>query len=554
MMAIQVILMYYWIAKYLMQTDSIYTIYLIWGVLGFVGLSHNTKIQIKSHLLILTGVSFVFSGTVVLSNYYLFSTSQQILMMLLSGTLVSFHAFKFLYLKLMNAYWNESNLSGKIKPWIIFLLALVVIASIDFFYLFECDYPGNLSSDSIDQIGQIMRGQYSNHHPFWHTMIIKACISLGLQLFGEINAAVAVYSVFQIIFMSACFAYAIVTVFQQKISLKIILLGVMWYAFMPYHIVYSTTMWKDIIFAGAVLLFTTSLYRIWYEVGKCKILNWSNLFLGGLLFALLRSNGRIAVILTLVGMVIIFRAKYKIIYCIMISVILIAYILNGPILTKLDVTKPSIQESLSIPLQQIARVVVDEGELTEEQCMRIDNILDIEKIKEVYHPSVSDPIKALLDRDSFSEDVVANMQLWLELGIQHPGSYIKAWVDQTKGYWNGGYIYTVYYHWIYENDFGIVRSVKNDYAMNIMVGIADIVAANPFYGILRGIGINAWAIFGLALLNYFKGSKRKAFLSFPVMGIVATLLIATPLFSEFRYAYSIFTCIPFLTLITFTKE
>ena len=296
---------------------------MIWGILGFVGLSHNTKIQIKGHLLLLSGVSFVFSGAVVLSNYYLFSTTQQIMAMLLSGTLVSYHAFKFLYLKLMNAYWNDSSLSEKIRPWTIFLFALLVIASIDLFYLFQCDYPGNLSSDSIDQIGQIMRGQYSNHHPFWHTMIIKACISLGLQLFGEINAAVAVYSVFQIIFMASCFAYAIVTVFQQNVSLKIILLGIMWYAFMPYHIVYSTTMWKDIIFAGAVLLFTTSLYRIWYEVGKYKIFNWCTLFLGGVLFALLRSNGMIAVILTLVGMIIIFRAKYKLIYCLMIFVILI---------------------------------------------------------------------------------------------------------------------------------------------------------------------------------------------------------------------------------------
>lgn len=43
------------------------------------------------------------------------------------------------------------------------------------------------------------------------------------------------------------------------------------------------------------------------------------------------------------------------------------------------------------------------------------------------------------------------------------------------------------------------------------------------------------------------------FLPVPALSVIATLLIATPVYSEFRYAYSVFCTLPFLLAMTFGK-
>ena len=61
-------------------------------------------------------------------------------------------------------------------------------------------------------IGSPNKNDYTNHHPFWHTITIKAVFSIGFGLFHEINAAVAVFSCFSIVIMAAVFAFSVKTV------------------------------------------------------------------------------------------------------------------------------------------------------------------------------------------------------------------------------------------------------------------------------------------------------------------------------------------------------
>ncbi len=49
------------------------------------------------------------------------------------------------------------------------------------------------------------------------------------------------------------------------------------------------------------------------------------------------------------------------------SLIVISGIIKGPVIKLLDVSDPAFAESLSIPIQQVARVIADGKELTEDQ-------------------------------------------------------------------------------------------------------------------------------------------------------------------------------------------
>ncbi len=551
---IQLIFMLWWLTEYLPKTDSNYTIYIICAIIGFIGISHKGSVSSKVHKNILYFVAIVFSTVVVLANYSLFRECVwAIIPMLVGGYFIAINALNFIYGKLVTYDIIESTVKKKIRPEYLFGISMLIISVIDCIYLFICAYPGNLSHDSIMQIMQILSNSYSNHHPFYHTMLIKICISIGLNIFGNINAAVAVYSVFQILFMATCFSFAIVTLYQLNVSLKWIAICFIWYAIMPYHIIYSITMWKDVMFGGGVLLFTVSLFRIWFEVGNNKKFNYVMFVVGCLCFCLLRSNGLISLAIATICMLFIFKGRYKKIYRTLLITLGVSCLLTGPVLDYLGVKPTETVEALSIPLQQIARVVVDNEKITDEQEERIDNILDISKISEEYLPYISDPIKILFDSEYFSEHKREFFGLWVELGVKHPVTYVKAWIDQTKGYWNGGYSYWIYSHWLQENDFGIERTFVSANMRNAMVTYSEYLQDDSVFGVLSGIGFHVWIVLMLGVLNYFRGDKKKTFLTVPVLCVVGTLLISTPVYSEFRYAYSVFTCVPFLTLMTFTR-
>ena len=61
--------------------------------------------------------------------------------------------------------------------------------------------------------------------------------------------------------------------------------------------------------------------------------------------------------------------------------ILLTLVYKGPVLNYFNVTPPDTIESLSIPAQHIARVIVDGGTLTEEQEKLLSKAVDISQIK-----------------------------------------------------------------------------------------------------------------------------------------------------------------------------
>ena len=53
---------------------------------------------------------------------------------------------------------------------------------------------------------------------------------------------------------------------------------------------------------------------------------------------------------------------------------------------------------------------------------------------------------------------------------------------------------------------------------------------------------------------FSKQKLRMVLLYFPVAGVWATLMLAAPVFAEFRYAYSIFVTVPLLCTIPFVSH
>lgn len=58
-------------------------------------------------------------------------------------------------------------------------------------------------------------------------------------------------------------------------------------------------------------------------------------------------------------------------------------------------------------------------------------------------------------------------------------------------------------------------------------------------------------------MSYFaliKRNREMLFITIPFIAVILSLLVATPVYSEFRYAYAVFCGFPFVLAIAFGKE
>lgn len=330
---------------------------------------------------------------------------------------------------------------------------------------------------------------------------------------------------------------------------------------MPYNIIYSFTIWKDILFAASFLLFTVTLYRYFNNIQpykKSKLLQIIIIFIIGLIICLFRSNALIAIFISTIIYFVIFRKKYIKLGIIFILIVVAAFILKRPVLQAINVGQPDIIESLSIPSQQIAKTVKYEKEnLDTESLSLINNLIDTDILIGAYHPNTQDPIKYIIrtagNQNALREHPLDYINLYLKLGIQYPKHYITAWINQTKGYWNGGYDYWIWSNKIQVNDYGIERK-KSTFFNKILNSYIETFRMTPILQPLISIGLVVWILFLLLYRNIINKCTKNIFILIPFIATWSTLLIATPVFAEFRYIYFLFACIPFLTIITIVNK
>lgn len=432
-----------------------------------------------------------------------------------------------------------------------FFITFVIIVLSRIFILYFSQYPGVLSWDSMRQIGQILSGNYSNDHPFYHTQVIRCFMVLGMKLFGNINAGVATYSFFQILFTTLCFSLTVSTMVLMKVPRWIVLSSLLFFLFMPYHLIYSITMWKDVMFGCFVLYWIIFFYRI-KEMDNSAF-NYVGMALSCLGVCLFRSNGLFVFFLLTVAYLMIWKNKGKMILAIFCSLLVLSVVMKYSVLKQLNVSQPSITEALSIPAQQIARVVKEGHTLNDGERKLLGEVIEVKKIPKAYKSWISDPIKGLVNNKGNLKLLSLRkwdfIKLYFSLGCRYPKTYICAWIDQTRGYWNAGYEYWRWQFQVRENKFGIEKKVRSE---SVGKFISEYFACFTKIQVLRlflSIGLFIWIDIIMLFVALVRKDKLGTFASLPILCIVATLLAATPVYAEFRYIYAAFCSLPVIMVI-----
>lgn len=473
----------------------------------------------------------------------------------LGGFFAFEHVFNVIVSGIKKTCWNPCEKTY--TPRQVFIISFAILVFTRWLVLHFCQYPGELTPDSISQMEQLLTNVYSNHHPFYHTMVIKAFINLGMKLFGDINAAVATYSCFQILFTAMCFSFAVSTMAMMKAPKWIMITSMLFYIMMPYHIIYAITMWKDIMFGCFILLLVIFTYRCLCFPGK-RVFDYVMLTISSFGTCLFRSNGFFAFVILTIAFLALWKLRHKKIVVVFISAVVISFVMKHAVLAGLGVTQPDTIESLSIPAQQIARVIVGGEELEDWQKDLLEKVIDIEKIPESYKPFISDPIKNLV-RDKGNQQYISEhkgefIKLYISLGLKNPLAYVYAWIDQTRGYWNAGYSYWRWFLGVLDNDLGIERTTRSVVLDTMLSEYLWMFEDMQVLRIFLSIGLFVWIDIVMLMIGLLRKDKASLFAALPVLVVVASLLVATPVHSEFRYIYAVFCALPMVMVIALRPE
>lgn len=446
-----------------------------------------------------------------------------------------------------------SNKKTKIKKSsLLFIIsfAVILLSWVPYYLTF---FPGTLSPDSFGELGIIVNNfsSISDHHPVLHVLFIALPYNIGFNLFGTMTAGIALATIFQMIILASIFSSLIVFLYNRKVNDFILLIIILFYALVPMHGYYSIVMWKDVMFSGMLLLLTMQLVKI-LEKEKLQKLTFKSL-IGFIIISILcvffRNNAIYMYAILAIITLIMFKRYWKIFVASFCIVFAVYFIVKGPIFNYFNVKKSASAEYIGMPLQQVGRMAFKNVQFTEEEKKLIDKLIPVEIMAVSYNPKVSDGIKF---NDNYNGDVFDKnkgeyLKLYLNLVKKYPSIALEAYSISTLGYWYPGVEYWSVANNIWENYYGIkTESKTSPFVKSVLTKLES--RSTPILNIEWSIGLCFWIILIFGTITVKKNGLKGLYPFVAIFGIWLTMMVASPVFGEFRYVYGAYTCLPLLIL------
>lgn len=444
--------------------------------------------------------------------------------------------------------------------WLIFFL-LCLLCWLPYYLMY---FPTWFNNDAVWQMEQALGlAARSNHHPYFHTLLLKVFLTVGYGLFGSHTAAAAFYTFFQMVLVAAVFGFYLYLLYRRGTRLIWLALAVVFYAFLPVNGMLSICMGKDAWFTALFLLFVWAVWGCTTEEAAKKK-QWVLLYVTGLAVCLLRSNGIFVFLGTAIVMILSQRRRFSVQgrrrMCLSVVAVFLSYMVwQGPVLSALHVEPPDTIESLTMPTQHLLCAYVRGGNLTEEETAMLEAVVPLAEIDAYYNPYLFDMTKNYI-REHGNQEVIAKKRgayakLWLSVGLRNPMLYLEAQIRQTAGYYalhtpHDQYLYTEYY--MVDNPFGI-ETERKLFSYDAGLAMNEFLQGfQALYNRVWSLGANTWLL--LLGLVYTLYRRQNALVCVPCLALLGSLLLATPVYNEFRYAYGVFLSLPILLAYSFGQR
>lgn len=312
-------------------------------------------------------------------------------------------------------------------------------------------YPASMNWDTFYQIamysgetpvwvipyaptGSIVDHAFSDHHPFFDTLIYGSFAQFGRALTGDWNLGVFLFVLVQAAGMAISFAVS-VSFFAKKGCPTVLLACVyLFFGLMPFVPAYAAAMVKDTLFSWLYVPYFVLLAQIMTTIREKAPVGRRTavLFIAlGLLLCLTKKTGPYIVIPTAVLFAIFYRRSALV--CMVqaaLSVMLMWVLLPQLIFPVFDVIPGGKQEALGLLFQQTARYVVDyPDDVSQQERDAIDAVIGFDDLATRYNWQNADPVKFWYRYDTVTDSDIRNyFKVWIAQGFRHPDSYVSAWL------------------------------------------------------------------------------------------------------------------------------
>ena len=329
--------------------------------------------------------------------------------------------------------YRDTDLPGKRDFFINW--GCMIILSIP---VFMAEFPGFFVYDAADELNEVLTRTFTTHHPLLHVLLLGGIIALVHKVTGSWNAGIFTYLVLQMLVMTAIYAYAITYMQKKGIGKKSRIFWVLFYGAFPTIVMYTLCSCKDGLFSALLLLLTVLLLKL-TEDPKAFAANRKDtalFILTATVMPLFRHNGFYAYLVFVPFALIHFRKSLKSLLTTMLIAPVVLYLVISPLLSAACHVSEGThhQEMLTVPIMQLARVYAyEKDELTNEDIEAITAYIPEENL-EKYTPRLSDLVKLGFNNELYEHDSAGFWKVWKKLALQHPMTYLNAWMLTSYGY------------------------------------------------------------------------------------------------------------------------
>lgn len=414
--------------------------------------------------------------------------------------------------------------------------------------------PGGIVGDGVETLEEVLRNgpPSTNHWSVAYILVLRFFLFLGSFVSGNLQTGIYLWVVFATVAIAAVFALVAATLWKKGAPLWFVVATVAMYALCGFFASYGMSLWKDGTFGAGVVLLSLML---WEFSDTGKTIGKRDVFLFillGLFLCTWRSNGPFLFVPTLICMAILSRKRAKTLLVAGTLVIVLSFVVTGPIYRACGIGSDSLRESISIPTQQLAAVINHNRPLTDEQKEVLFDILPEETWREYYFPGISDDLKVRMSNARISSQLPGMLRVWAQLLPFNFKLYVETYLMQTIGFWKPFSWRGLYFdYWVGIADFHYRGYRNNDY-FRWLTGdsIKPILNGNMRF---ISSGTMVWLLLFVctAILCRRDGRAKRLLPLVPLLAGWAAIMISTPMAFFYRYVVFLPMALPIIAVLPF---
>ena len=393
-------------------------------------------------------------------------------------------------------------------------------------------------------------------HPITYTLTIGGLFRLGRLVGGDL-AGVVLLSVGQMLLWATCVSAVTVFLDRKGTSRRMTGVFIAYCALMPLVADYSFAVVKDAAFSLFATLLIPVLLVVRSSAGKVLLSRRGTAVVVAVLvgFALMRNNA-LPVVLVVLALVV-WWSRVHLRRAVAVSAVALVLIVIPPATTA---QASHAEEALGIPLQMVGYTLVHDAQCLPPASRQVfDNVLAPEAWKQAYRPNSVDPVK---DDKSFNTAYLDAhrgqfLSAWGRALVACPRPFVTGFLVQTANLWRfdadaidaGGQSRFVSAVSNYPanrdqliRDYASAGVVNHSLLPQPLQPVGDtavrVMEATP------GPGTWMWVMALSAVGFAYAGRREWVAIYTPMILLWATLMIAAPTVTPFRYMESIIMVVP----------